>query len=85
MGKMDYQKKLYQKKKNRDKERKTWKNIETIKDLKEGYISQVVHELTDMAIRNNAIIVMEDLNFGFKNGDAPKWNGRYIRSLSWRF
>ena len=68
VGKMDYQKKLYQKENNRDKERKTWKNIETIKDLKEGYISQVVHELTDMAIRNNAIIVMEDLNFGFKRG-----------------
>lgn len=48
VGKMDYQKKLYQKEKNRDKERKTWKNIETIKDLKEGYISQVVHELTDI-------------------------------------
>ncbi len=68
VGKMDYQKKLYQKEKNRDKERKNWKSIETIKDLKEGYISQVVHELTDMAIRYNAIIVMEDLNFGFKRG-----------------
>ncbi|MDD7403447.1 MAG: type V CRISPR-associated protein Cas12a/Cpf1 [Butyribacter sp.] len=66
--KMDYQKKLQQKEQNRDKERKTWKNIETIKELKEGYISQVVHELADMAIKNNAIIVMEDLNFGFKRG-----------------
>ncbi|KIX20262.1 hypothetical protein SY27_14115 [Flavobacterium sp. 316] len=52
----------------RDKARKNWGSIESIKELKEGYISQVVHKITKMMIEHNAIVVMEDLNFGFKRG-----------------
>lgn len=66
--KMDYQKKLYQREKERDTAKKSWQTIENIKELKEGYISQVVHELAELMIKNNAIIVMEDLNYGFKRG-----------------
>lgn len=58
--------KLTKKEGNRDQERKNWDEIETIKELKEGYISQVVHKLVSLAIEHNAIIVMEDLNSGFK-------------------
>jgi CRISPR-associated protein Cpf1 len=36
--------------------------------LKEGYISQVVHKIVTMMIKYNAIVVLEDLNFGFKQG-----------------
>lgn len=56
------------KEKNRADNRKSWKTIETIKELKEGYVSQVVHQVAKMMVENNAIVVMEDLNFGFKKG-----------------
>jgi CRISPR-associated protein Cpf1 len=42
--------------------------IESIKELKNGYISQVVHKLASLIIEHNAIIVFEDLNSGFKRG-----------------
>lgn len=64
----NYQKKLVERENARDKARKSWKEVGKIKDLKEGYISLVVHEITDMVIKYNAIIAMEDLNFGFKRG-----------------
>lgn len=48
--------------------RKNWQTIGTIKELKEGYISQVVKKITDLAVINNAFIVLEDLNTGFKRG-----------------
>lgn len=63
---VSYVDKLIEKEKKRDTERKDWKTIENIKELKEGYISQVVHKLVQLAIEHNAIIVMEDLNSGFK-------------------
>lgn len=65
---LDYQEKLYQREKERDLERKSWNTIESIKELKEGYISQVVYSLTQLMIKYNAVIVMEDLNYGFKRG-----------------
>lgn len=59
---------LETKEKSRADNRKSWKTIETIKELKEGYVSQVVHQVAKMLVENNAIVVMEDLNFGFKKG-----------------
>lgn len=53
---------------NRDYARKNWQKIGNIKEMKEGYISQVVHEIVKLALENNALIVMEDLNTGFKRG-----------------
>jgi CRISPR-associated protein Cpf1 len=64
----DYHDKLDQREKERDQSRKSWSTIENIKDLKEGYLSRVIHEISKIAIENNAIIVLEDLNFGFKKG-----------------
>lgn len=59
---------LEKKEKGRDDARKSWDTIETIKELKEGYISQVVHKIACMMVEHNAIVVMEDLNSGFKRG-----------------
>jgi CRISPR-associated protein Cpf1 len=42
--------------------------VRTIKDLKGGYLSQVVHKIARMMVEHNAIVVLEDLNFGFKRG-----------------
>lgn len=67
----DYQKKLKQVAKNRDEERKNWTIPEKITDIKKGYLSQVVHEIASLAVRNHAIIVMENLSRGFKNGRFP--------------
>jgi len=66
--KVDYHTLLDKKEGDRAAARKEWGVIETIKELKEGYLSQVIHKLTDLMIANNAIIVMEDLNSGFKRG-----------------
>lgn len=65
---------------DRDKERKNRDEIETIKELKEGYISQVVYKIVNMAIDNNAIIVMEDLNSGFK-----RWRQKVERQVYQKF
>ena len=66
--KTDYHKLLHNREKERDKARKDWGTIETIKELKDGYISIIVHEISRMMVEHNAIVVMEDLNFGFKRG-----------------
>ena len=67
-GNKNYRNLLEEKEKERDKARKSWDTIEPIKDLKAGYLSQVVHKITKLMIDNNAILVLEDLNFGFKRG-----------------
>ena len=48
--------------------RRSWDTIENIKELKEGYLSQVVHVITKMMVEYKAIIVLEDLNTGFMRG-----------------
>jgi hypothetical protein len=52
----------------REKARKDWQTIENIKELKEGYLSHVIHKITQLILKYNAIVVMEDLNVGFKRG-----------------
>ena len=65
--KTDYHKLLDYKEADRLEARKEWKTIESIKELKEGYLSQVVHKIVQLMIKYNAIVVMEDLNSGMKN------------------
>lgn len=64
----DYHAKLAQAEKDRAEARASWAEIGAIKDLKEGYLSAVVHEIAKMMVERNAIVVLEDLNFGFKRG-----------------
>src|SRR3989338_6403239 len=63
----DYQASLVEKEKARDAARKSWDTIGKIKELKEGYLSQVVHKIARMMIEHNAIIVLEDLTMKFKD------------------
>ncbi|MDX1959257.1 MAG: type V CRISPR-associated protein Cas12a/Cpf1 [Leptospiraceae bacterium] len=65
---VDYKDLLTKKEEERDKARKSWGTIENIKELKEGYLSQVVHQISKLMVENNAIVVLEDLNIGFKRG-----------------
>lgn len=63
---------------NRNEARKNWTTIGTIKELKDGYISQVIRKIVDLSIYKDtekrelrempAFIVLEDLNIGFKRG-----------------
>ncbi|MBP7218971.1 MAG: type V CRISPR-associated protein Cas12a/Cpf1 [Paludibacteraceae bacterium] len=53
---------------NRNEERRNWKTIESIKELKEGYLSQVIHKISELMVKYNAIVVLEDLNAGFIRG-----------------
>lgn len=64
----DYHKKLDELEKDRDWQRKSWQEIAKIKEMKMGYISQVVKKICDLIIKYNAIVVFEDLNIGFKRG-----------------
>lgn len=72
--------KLVEKEGNRDEERKNWDEIENIKELKEGYISQIVDKIVKLAVEENAIIVMEDLNSWFKN-----WRKKIERQIYQNF
>ncbi len=66
--KTDYHDLLAKKEEERKKARLSWGTIENIKELKDGYISQVVHIISQMIVKYNAIVVLEDLNFGFMRG-----------------
>lgn len=66
--KLDYHEKLDKLEVDRDKARKNWNTIENIKELKEGYLSQIIHKIANIIIQENAIVIFEDLNFGFKKG-----------------
>ena len=64
----EYHKLLEKREEERDKSRKSWTEIENIKELKAGYLSHLVHKISEMMIKHNAIVVFEDLNMGFKRG-----------------
>lgn len=64
---VDYHKLLDQKEINNKQARKQWGTIEQIKDSKAGYLSQAIHKITDLMLKYNAVVVLEDLNSGFKN------------------
>ncbi len=63
---IDYHKLLDDKEKERTANRQSWLPVRQIKDLKRGYISHAVKKICDLAIKHNAIIVLEDLNMRFK-------------------
>lgn len=65
---VDYHQKLADKEKQRAEARENWGVVENIKELKEGYMSHVIHRIATLMVKHNAIVVLEDLNFGFKRG-----------------
>ncbi len=64
----NYKNLLTEREGNRTEARKNWKKIENIKDIKQGYLSQVVHIISKMMVEYDAIVVLEDLNMGFMRG-----------------
>lgn len=53
---------------DREEARRNWQKIENIKEIKEGYLSQIVHIIAKMMVEYKAIVVLEDLNGGFMRG-----------------
>lgn len=64
----DYHDLLQERDKKRLEERSSWQTIEGIKELKQGYLSQVIHKIAQLIVKYNAIVILEDLNMGFKRG-----------------
>lgn len=64
----DYHALLDKREKERQQARGSWQTIESIKELKEGYLSQVVHKISQWMVKYHAIVVLEDLNMGFMRG-----------------
>lgn len=64
---IDYRELLDRKEKERENARNSWGTIENIKNIKEGYLGQAIYEICKLVIKYDAIIVMENLNSGFKN------------------
>ncbi|KAK3605081.1 hypothetical protein CHS0354_000747 [Potamilus streckersoni] len=60
----DYHALLDARETERKESRLNWQKIGSIKDLKKGYLSLAVHEVTKLILEYNAIVVMEDLNMG---------------------
>lgn len=65
---VDYQAKLTKRENENEEARKNWSTIQGIRELKEGYLSRVIHELCLLVEKYDAVIALEDLNPGFKNG-----------------
>lgn len=63
--KQDYHQLIEKKVGANDESRKNWTAIENIKEMKEGYMSQIVHEIAKLMIKYNAIVVLENLNTQF--------------------
>ena len=66
--KTTYHELLERREKERDKSRKSWNTVESIKELKSGYLSYLVHKISELMLKYNAVVVLEDLNMGFKRG-----------------
>jgi len=64
----DYRGLLSKREADRQHERQSWNTIESIKELKQGYLSQVIHKIVTLMVKYNAVVVLEDLNMGFKRG-----------------
>lgn len=71
----DYVQKLDEKADERKIARKSWQTIGSIRNLKDGYISHVVHRIVDEVIKDasgainpHSYIVLEDLNTEMKRG-----------------
>lgn len=64
----NYKDLLAEREDNRTEARRNWKKIDNIKEIKQGYLAQVVHIISKMMVEYKAIVILEDLNMGFMRG-----------------
>ena len=63
--KINYMEKLDERGKERDEARVNWQEIGNIKELKEGYLSNIISKIAALMVKHNAVCVMEDLSYNF--------------------
>lgn len=63
----DYYSLLDKMEKARDTAQANWQDMDSIKNLKHGYLGQAVQVIAQLAVKYNALIVMEDLSSVFVN------------------
>lgn len=88
-SKVDFKEKLYKCEIERKKSRLDWQDIDNIAELKEGYLSNVISQISKMMIENNAILILEDLSSDFVHSRAKiernvyqKFQTNLLRKLS---
>lgn len=62
----DWQQKLAERAGERTEARRSWMSVKQITDLKQGFISQAVHEVVKLLYKYKAVIAIEDLDDKFK-------------------
>lgn len=62
----DWQQKLAERAGERTEARRSWMSVKQITDLKQGFISQAVHEVVELLYKYKAVIAIEDLDDKFK-------------------
>ena len=70
---VDYAEKIREKKEIRD----NWSSSRAMRELKLGYVTQIVRKLSDLAIQHDAVIVLEDFNMRFKQVQGGIEKGIY--------
>jgi len=63
----DYCRKLADREKERNENRKNWTSVKEIKNLKAGYLSRVVGEIAKLVRKYGCVVAMERLEKEFKN------------------
>lgn len=63
----DYRAALAQREKERTDDRINWNAVRDIKNIKKGYLSRVVGEITRLVKRYGCVVAMENLDLAFKN------------------
>lgn len=66
--KQDFNEILSKREGDRMSARRNWKTMESMRNVKKGYLSQIVHHIAKKMIENDAIVVLENLNAGFMRG-----------------
>ena len=61
----DYHDLLKTRERQQQEARFNWSTIEKMKNLKSGYLAQVVHQIAQLMVKYHAIVVLENLNAGF--------------------
>lgn len=62
---VDYNQLLEKRSQKRADERQSWSNISDIKNLKSGYIGKAIHEICNLIVKYDAIVVFDNLSNSF--------------------
>lgn len=66
-AKVDYHKMLEAREHKMKESKRNWNKVESIKEMKQGYMSYVVKIICDLVVKYDAIVALEDLNYSFKS------------------